>query len=435
MESKLSFLFTSTTLHGFKYLAVREKPWKTSLARIFWTIFVTISTLFMVRMLDNMLQKQTTSTTINLDTIYLDWHNAFPAISVCLTKGRSTTEIKNLLGTHFTKPNGDKIKLLMRHYRAIQGYLFLNYIEPLEGITVDHCLDLNETCGIDFNVIRNALTPQSCKLIMEKMFFLGKEVDCEDYFEKFETEIGICFVANSLYSKGINGEYNMDRFNNLKLRYSNQDNVERSVEIHYKDNQFYLYKLLVHTPEELPDGRLVKTGLRKIGSISHILLKTIEFHNSHDVKHEPIESRMCRFPSEHLSTMYLPYSLNYCKYLKRVKMEMKECNCTLPVGFRSNHTIKTCNVNQFECPDNLARKLKDDMKDSEKVMKSIGDCLVPTCVSMEIIKIGEFEKKFEGSDEIGAVKVEIVNKPTLRYIRRVSFSRLDVIGKTKLFSN
>lgn len=383
MGSRLSFLFAATSIHGLKHLTNENEGWKKNFKRIFCTIFLGLSFLVMLRMLRNMFHKQSTSTAINLDTAYRDFDNVFPAISICLTKGRSTAEIKNLIGSEFVKPDGEKMKLAMRHYRAIQGYLFMNYIEPLEGINIEHCSDLNDTCGIDFQIVRNALAPDTCRGVIDKMFFLGKPVHCEDFFDRFDTEIGVCFVANSLYSKGIKNETNLEDFKGLKMRYSNNENVERSLEIHYKDNQLYLYKLLIHSPEELPDGRLQNIGLRKIGGMMYIAIKTAEFHNQPDVKYESIDARKCRFPFERFDTFNLPYSLNYCKYLKRVSMELDTCNCTLPV-LLGKHDLKICVVKEFECADTLAKKMKEDMKNRVKLMEMIGDCLIPTCISMEI---------------------------------------------------
>lgn len=55
---------------------------------------------------------------------------------------------------------------------------------------------------------------------------------------------------------------------------------------------------------------------------------------------------------------------------------------------------------------------------------------------MEVSRIGEYEdptnrtKGLEGlKSGIGVIKVEVMNKPTLRYVRRVQFTKLDIIGK------
>ena len=53
-------------------------------------------------------------------------------------------------------------------------------------------------------------------------------------------------------------------------------------------------------------------------------------------------------------------------------------------------------------------------------------------VSMEIVKVGETDAKFE-STTTGSVKIEVVNMPTLRYVRRVTFTKLDMIGELRTF--
>lgn len=441
MSSKLEFLFENTSMHGFKYLANQNSiGWKKSFARVFWTTFIAISLFYMIKMLRNMLTHKSASTSINLDTNYRDWDNPFPAISICMMKGRSTDPIKQYIGNEHVKENGEKIKLLMRHYRAMQAVIFMNYNEPMEGINLEHCFELNETCGLDIRKAKQELLPKSCKSFMEKTFFLEKEVDCEDFFKLYEVEQGTCFVANSIYSKGRRGDSNLEDFKSLPLFYNNQDNVERSFEMHYKENNFLQYRLIIHTPEELPNGKMENFGLRKIGSQTIIALKTIEFQNQPDVKHEPIGARNCRFPFERFSqfpqfSTELPYSINYCMYLTRIGKEMKSCNCTFPFGFVNNHTMRICNLNEFTCLHDLSEETKHAIKHKHDPIEIFGNCLTPSCISMEIIKVGEYDRpipkhyKIDDDKKIGAVKIEIINKPTLRYIRRVTMTKLDMMGE------
>ncbi|KAG5671585.1 hypothetical protein PVAND_001778 [Polypedilum vanderplanki] len=371
-----------------------------------------------------MFDKQTTSTEINVDTAYRDFENVFPAVSICLNKGMNTDEIKRNINPIFIRVNKSEVKLTYRHFKAIQSYLFLNYLEPVESINMEHCTDLNETCGVDFYSFRERVTPKTCEGIIKKMYYLGKEENCTKYFEKFSTQFGICFVANSLYTKKMNGTVKMKDFKSLKMRYKNNENLERSLEIHYTKNELFFYQLIIHTPEELPDGRQQKIQLRKLGEITKVFVKTVEFHNYPDVKDESIKARNCRFPFERFDNG-LPYSLNFCMYIKRVERELKTCNCTLPLVLDGDNS-KICQLKDFACISNLSKEVKaNTAKDRNLLMNYIGDCLVPLCITMEISKVGEYDQKFHIND-LGGIKIEVINKPTLRYVRRVSFSRLDL---------
>jgi hypothetical protein len=95
MKSRFSFLFESTSLHGFKLLSNESSvTWKKGFTRIFWTAAFGLSFYFMTGMLKNMIKKASESTTIIPDTSYLQWENTFPAVSFCLAKGRSTEPMK-----------------------------------------------------------------------------------------------------------------------------------------------------------------------------------------------------------------------------------------------------------------------------------------------------------------------------------------------------
>lgn len=98
MESKLNFIFKSTSLHGFKHMSLNKdtKLWKKCFARTFWTTFIALSVGFMIHILRTSLGSLN-STSINLDINYRDWINAFPGISICLNKGLATTPIKKYL--------------------------------------------------------------------------------------------------------------------------------------------------------------------------------------------------------------------------------------------------------------------------------------------------------------------------------------------------
>lgn len=252
---------------------------------VFWTCFIGLSALLMVRMLRATIEKGDFSTSINLDTSYRDWVNSFPAVSICLSKGRTTVPLKAALGNTLYFVNGSTMQIQMRHFRVMQALLFVDYQKPTEGISLDACLEMNDTCGMDLNVQRNILLPTTCHRVMSKLTYLGEELNCSNIFIPYETELGRCFVANSLYTKNFTtGTVNLENFDSLPLKFSNHDHRDRALEFHYIDNPFLQYKLMIHTPEELPNGKLDNIVLGKAGGMKKMLLKITEFHNNNDVK-------------------------------------------------------------------------------------------------------------------------------------------------------
>lgn len=437
MGAKFSYFAENTTMHGFKYLAEDDRPlWKKIFARFIWSSVLAVSMYFMFLILSSSsVDFNTKTASINVDVNYRDWINTFPAVSVCMMKGRSTDKIKEHMIEYWKTINVTEPKRAIRFYRSIQALMFINYHQPLDGITLDSCLPFNETCGVDIEILKNELLPQSCSVFMKKVKFLGQEMKCEKIFKRHKTEIGECFTANSLYSNG----KTLTDFRELPLKYSNQEMNERSLEINYIDMELVIFKLFIHTPEELPDGGLEGHGLRKANAQTYMAYKTTEIMNQPDVKDESVQDRQCRFPDEYLNERKLPYSISNCRFHQRFEHELESCNCTLPIG-QVPKGFPRCNINQFQCIKDTHVKsivesgLKDDDNDEHKdeghkdhEVDHESECSVPTCVAMEIRNIGQYEK--ETHTDYGVLTIDIFDKPTVRYMRRVSFTKLDMIGE------
>lgn len=311
----------------------------------------------------------------------------------------------------------------------MQSTLFLNTREPTEGFNLDHCLELNETCGINIEYARKTLIPQDCNKIIDKVYFLGRQKPCEEIFKLFQTEQGTCFIANSIYSSKKLNAFNID-FSQLPLTYKNTDNVDRILEIHSKHNNFLSYKFSVHSPEEMPDTQSTYQVVRKPGLLNYVALKTVEFVNEIEVPNERRAFRKCRYPYEKLSNFSLPYCKANCLFIKRIEGELAECNCTLPAGLNVSSSVSKCTMKSIRCIAKVAKDLEDSMKDKKKSQQIKKDCLVPTCTYMEIKKIGDYEEPINGlNHDISVIRIEVLNKPTLRYVRRIQFTNLDIIGK------
>lgn len=80
-------------------------------------------------------------------------------------------------------------------------------------------------------------------------------------------------------------------------------------------------------------------------------------------------------------------------------------------------TASICNLDQFQCVKDLNDDGDDEQSDS---------CSLPSCIAMEIEEISDIESNIPNS--LGHLMVEVMNKPTLRYVRRVIETKLDIIG-------
>jgi hypothetical protein len=425
MASKLSYFFDNISLHGFKYLNVANEPsWKRVFARVFWTSCIAISITLMCSILSTTINEfGSISTSINLDTNYRDWNNTFPAISICMTKGRSTDKIRDYMVNYWESNNLPVLPRAIRYYRGIQSLMFLNHHQPLDGVKLDLCLEFNNTCGVDMDILKRDLLPRDCSEFMVAVLWQTREIPCNKIFKLHETEIGQCFIANSLYSD----IKSLTEFRYLPLKYSNLDILERSFAIKYIDLEFVEYKLFIHSPEELPDGNLADYRLRKAGSFNYIAIKPTEIRNQQEVLPESVETRQCRFPSEILQEFNLPYSLSNCHANERMKREISKCNCTLPIG-NIPKGFEVCNVTRYQCT------LDSIIAQKKAASEETNPCATPSCLAMEIVNIGQVEKDYVSG--LGLLKIEVLNKPSLQYIRRVSVSKLDLIGEEEmLFTN
>lgn len=404
---------TNTSLHGFKGLDVSKDPlMKKILKRIFWATFIAISFCLMTNILSATLNDFATKlTTINVDTSYRDWNNTFPAVSICMTKG-STKELESFMMNFWKTTNHTIPSRLPRHFRAVQSFMFANYERPLDGINLDNCLSYNQTCGVNITVLRDSLLPKSCHDIMTSVTFLGEAVDCREVFQRHSTEIGDCFIANSLYSSN----KSLTSFDHLPLRYSNLGNLKRTLEVHYKDNDFVILKYFIHSPEELPHRTLEDHRLGKAPSYTFVALKTTEMINQNDVIGVPMDLRLCRFPSEYVNEFNLPFSISNCEFNLVMKKDLEDCNCTLDNGAIPMQ-VSRCDLTSYECLQNSR----------ENGMGAVEKCNMPTCLGMEIKTVGNNADETTG--DLGVLVVEIMSMPTLRYIRRVSITKLDIIGK------
>lgn len=341
MKSKLNKFFINTSFGGFKFLASTEhdknKPkWRIWISKIFWVILIGISICLMYYfLLQHANDYNAQATSINLDTNYKDWNNTFPAISICMTKGRSTNMIKDFLikywkSTNYTVPEG------IRFQKIILNYLFLNPYQPLDGIHLKTCSEYNETCGVDLDILKLKLLPQSCKDFISDVTFMNQRIEnCESLFKHYKTEIGDCFTANSLNS---NDGKHLESFNNLPLKYVDSGKFDRRLKLKYSDLDLIAFKVFVHSPDELPDGNSNSYVLRKSNAQTYLGLKTTEIENQPDVKFETIERRQCQFPYEYLGLDKLTYSISNCFAYYRIQRELLNCNCTLPIGNFAKHS-------------------------------------------------------------------------------------------------
>lgn len=424
MLNKIEHFLLNTSLHGFKYFAHNKSTpfWKRIFAKIFWSFFMTLSMFFLFYLLkEKFLSSESSSTSINFDTSYHDWNNTFPAISICFDKGRTFKPIQDSVENYFTQNNIKQPSRPSRYFRTVRDLFFLNPQNPINKMSgLDDCREINETCGVDIEVLRNVFLPQDCHDFIKDFEFLEQTLNCSDFFFKKKTESGLCFVANSLYdAPQIEGKNGFHNFKALPLKHSNLEKLRRRMLIRYIDSSdIYKLKVFVHSPEEGANGRLENIPIASTKSYVYHAIKTIEMINQDDVFDEEVQDRHCRFPSEKIKELDIHYSSSNCIRANRMLREIKNCGCVMDIGVVPKN-VNTCGLQTLVgC---IANSSANPSSDTNEL------CSIPSCLAMEISVIGNIERDLH--EEYGTILIEVLNKPTLRYVRRVKESKLDRIGE------
>lgn len=83
--------------------------------------------------------------------------------------------------------------------KALQTCFFLTSNSYFKN--AKECRGLNASCGVDIAKLRKQFLPQKCSEFMFNVTYLGRPLnDCEELFKLQNTEMGYCYIANSLYS-------------------------------------------------------------------------------------------------------------------------------------------------------------------------------------------------------------------------------------------
>lgn len=112
--------------------------------RIYWGIVILISIWgFLTISMLTFRQFYADSISIGVETTYLDWNNTFPAVSLCLIRSRSFTEVEK----YIKSLNLPEAMLTKKFVRNLHEYIFTNptnmFFKP------NYCDGLNSTCGVN----------------------------------------------------------------------------------------------------------------------------------------------------------------------------------------------------------------------------------------------------------------------------------------------
>ncbi|XP_030081984.1 uncharacterized protein LOC115483804 [Drosophila hydei] len=230
----------------------------------------------------------TDSTSIGIRTTYIRWSNTFPSVSICLIKNKITKDFSATLKKRVFE---DK-PLISGYERNIIEYLFAT--SDGSSIKEEYCKALNSTCGVNIMELRKEFLPESCEHFFKAIYFAGVPLnDCKTIFKYHVLEMGNCFISNNLI------DYKNQ--NHLPLKYSSLDK-DRSLKLVLQNGKLYKYQLYIHSPEDMPYFNTVGYAINLRRTVYNFNIE--EIHNTEDVINEAVDQRMCKFPSESISTIF-----------------------------------------------------------------------------------------------------------------------------------
>ncbi|XP_005178919.2 sodium channel protein Nach [Musca domestica] len=380
---------------------------------VFYITFVGIAMPMYLNISTGLLNNfQTTKISFNLDTLFLNWNTSFPAVTIC--------ELYN----------GEKIWDLSEKYFGVDHDLRLDdvvgEIVYFQGscTSCDACDNQNITCPRNFTRLLSMFR-SNCSELIGNCKYNNNFIECCDHFQPLRTEYGLCFAFNSNQANKI-----------AETQYINNREVGAGFLTFEVTADIQLF---LHSPFEIPfltaEGMIRETVLQ--GLNKEVVINAMEVYNHPSLDNIDMEERKCRFFSEltelgrHLK-LYSFYSFSTCVVECAFSIHLKFCNC-------SNHFLaKEGSPHYHMCDYEGLMCLTDYYYDILEERRQC-DCMSP-CEEPEYnIIFNSAEENKKKKTDFTKIRVGLAELPTLRYVRKVSKSNLDLLislgGLAGLFFN
>ncbi|XP_055920688.1 uncharacterized protein LOC129952225 isoform X2 [Eupeodes corollae] len=285
--------------------------------RLFWTATMAISFLGMITFCYFTFKRYFSDpVSMIVDTEYIHWNFSFPAVSICLIKGKFSSSLIPLIDKFNITYKGSKTNFL----RLVHTCMFENSLR-FDLTQLKKCGELESVYGIDVEEINAMVLPQDCKQILDFLSFNNKLlINCSRFLKFHKTEIGYCFIFNTIIDNNFS-------FENLKSKYTYFSKTKK-LSMRLKGFKLWRYTVQVHSPEEIPFFNSISKEMYT-SEILHSYSVEIVTTNL-DASKKSIGQRGCRFPHEKLNGSPFHYSFSTCMSFLKIQLELKECNCTHP---------------------------------------------------------------------------------------------------------
>ncbi|XP_063363829.1 sodium channel protein Nach-like [Cydia amplana] len=402
------------TFAGVHFIADDTKHW---FERWFWLALVILSwygsAILIIAAWDAF---RDSPISFGLETTYTKWNTELPSVAVCEAS------------------NDDKLFSVCDAIWPPDHLLDLE--DALKDITYFRGISysLTEVCAIEKPdpgcLLSNysyyaSLIRSACPELIVNCSYNDEPFDCCEYFQPIETDVGTCFIINSIQTK------KPKPFPMV----SNMRNKRSSIK----------FELLLPSTmytlgnDEVPSITTLQSSTMKI-QLGHKYSRQVAVR---DIENDPLivettsEQRACRFHSENEDGLYPHYSYSACTVLCRKRAQMDICKCNDHFMLATPESDR-CNISGLACIHAHANYLTTLKPHWANRPGLSCDCL-PSCDETEITIIKDVDMSHRSKKDKKKATIEMVLAylPTERYKRNVVRSRLDLVvsvgGTTGLF--
>ncbi|XP_050351156.1 sodium channel protein Nach [Nymphalis io] len=376
--------------------------------RIFWLIFVILSwygsSLLIAAQYDAF---RNNPISFVVETTYKDWNTQFPSIAVCETE--NSGRIENVSDSLWGSDHDFELEEVLMEIAYFKGITY--YVSKSCGNDNPYPECFTSKLNYFANLVRS-----SCKSMVSNCSWNGKPFDCCTYFRPLETELGICYVINSIQGRG----NHLPKLEMISNRTTGPGMIKFDVSLPVK--------VFVLNEEEVPtltshESDVISVSL-ELNYRRQITLRNIE--NDVDARVIVPEKRKCRYTDENILHVYPYYSYTACTVQCRKVAQLNLCNCT---NFFMPNTKESdkCNKSGIIClHDNL--QLLSVLKARWSPRPGLHcDCL-PSCTEAEISIVKDF--KIPNNRSVSTIQIELSTLPSERYRRNVVRGVLDLVVST-----
>ncbi|XP_068633532.1 sodium channel protein Nach [Battus philenor] len=413
-KSHLKNYCSCCTFAGIHFIADDSRHWT---ERLLWLVLVILSwygsALLIIAAWDAFI---TNPISFGVETTYTDWDTKLPAVAIC--EANNKFMVYNVSDTIWTPDHlldlEDALKDVAYFrgscYRLIDVCYKNNYPDPF--------------CKTSNYSYYAQLVRSDCRHILSNCSYNDNSFDCCSHFQPIHTDMGTCFIINSIQTKKTDA-------------YKMIINMKQKKAVLRFD---VLLNSMLYTigEDEVPSITSSQYSTLKMklghGYQRQVVVRNIE--NDPQVVETTPEQRACRFHYENENGLYPHYSYSACAVQCRKQAQRDLCGCN-DHFMLSTSTSEHCNISGMICLHSHVSQLTT-LKPPWAVGRHGMTCnCLPSCNETEITIIKDVVISHKNNKKKIFVEIVLAYLPTERFKRNVVRSRLDLVvsvgGTTGLF--